>query len=110
MVIKSSLIYLNELIEYTTIQIRKLYLSSSFYNKKISKTDEKTLNYIPSLVLLSAIIKIPEKKNKLENLYLEKIWTNKNCLVPTSAFIHVLFKYCNSSGKFYEVFHFLFSQ
>ena len=25
-----------------------------------------------------------------------------------SLFIHVLFKYCNSSGNVYEVFHFLF--
>ena len=91
MFIKSSLIYLNELIEYTTIQIRKLYLSSSFYNKKISKTDEKTLNYIPSLVLLSAIIKIPEKKNKLENLYLEKIWTNKNLKNKDFKKIHNFF-------------------
>ena len=58
---------------------------------------------------------------KLPNLFmnnyqqtLTKIILVKHCLyeplLSKSLFIHVLFKYCNSSGKVYEVFHFLFSR
>jgi len=77
MVLKNSLIFLNELTDYVLNQLRKIYLSSSFYNKKISKTDNKTLDYSPSLVLLSSIIKIGSKKYKIEDFNLESIWIDK---------------------------------
>ena len=63
---------------------------------------------------LSDIVKLP---NLFINNYqqtLTKIILVKHCLyeplLSKSLFIHVLFKYCNSSGKVYEVFHFLFSR
>ena len=57
--------------------IRKLYLNSSFYNKKISEIDEKTLDYRPSLSIISCIIKYEKEKNKIEDYYLNSIWEDK---------------------------------
>ncbi len=57
--------------------IRKLYLNSSFYNKKISEIDEKTLDYRPSLSIISCIIKYEKEKNKIEDYYLNSVWEDK---------------------------------
>ncbi len=62
----------------TLNQLRKLYLSSSYYNKKISKFDGKSLSYKPSLSILSCLVKYDKSKNKLEDLNFESIWENKN--------------------------------
>ena len=80
MVLKNSLIFINELTEYVFDQIRKIYLSSTFYNRKISKTDHESLNYVPSLILLSAIVKIGQKKYKIEEFDLNTIWTNNKII------------------------------
>ena len=54
-------------------QIRKIYLSSSLYDKKISKVSENVLVYQPSLNILSSLIKYEKQKKKLKilmfNLY-----------------------------------------
>ena len=42
-------------------QLRKIYLNSKFYDKKISKVDEGYLNYKPSPYLLSSLIKYQKK-------------------------------------------------
>ena len=43
-------------------QIRKFYLNSNIYDKKISKTYNNELLYKPSPYLLSSIIKYQNKK------------------------------------------------
>ena len=57
MILKNSLNYLNEFFGYLNTQIRKYYLSSKLYNKKISKITLNGLEYKPSPSLLEAIIK-----------------------------------------------------
>ena len=52
-------------------QIRKLYLSSNFYDKKISKLYNKNLIYKPSPHLLSSLIKYQNKKFLIENFYFD---------------------------------------
>ncbi|MDA9152927.1 heparinase II/III-family protein [Candidatus Pelagibacter sp.] len=56
--------------------IKKIYLSSNFYDKKISKTKEITFYYKPSPYLLSSIVKYQKKKYKIEDFTLESIWQN----------------------------------
>ena len=46
-------------------QIRKIYLNSKIYNKKISRVDEGDLFYKPSPHLLSSLIKYQKKNLKL---------------------------------------------
>jgi len=76
MILKSSLYYINEFFFYIIDKIRKIYLSSDLYNKKISKIDHKSLEYKPSTNLLDCLIKYEKKKNNIEDFYVNSIWTN----------------------------------
>tara|TARA_Y100001970_G_scaffold445_1_gene531 strand:- start:12181 stop:13809 length:1629 start_codon:yes stop_codon:yes gene_type:complete len=78
MFLKSSLNLINELYFIFKNQIRKIYLSSSIYNKKISKVDESVLIYQPSLNILSSLIKYEKKKKKIEDFNVQTIWNDKN--------------------------------
>ena len=62
MVLKNSFNYINEFFFYIIRSVRKLYLKSSFYNKKISKINNKSLEYKPSLSILSCLIKYDKKE------------------------------------------------
>ena len=77
MFIKSSLNYINEFCFILKNQIRKIYLNSSIYNKKISRVDENVLVYRPSLNILSSLIKYEKQKNKIEDFNIQSIWENK---------------------------------
>ncbi len=78
MILKNSLNYINELFEYLFDQTKKIYLGSSFYDKKISKIDNNSLNYIPSLILFGAVVKVLEKKYNIREFNLKDIWKNDN--------------------------------
>ena len=78
MILKNSLNYINELFEYLFYQTKKIYLGSSFYDKKISKIDNNSLNYIPSLILFGAVVKVLEKKYNIREFNLKDIWKNDN--------------------------------
>ena len=74
MVLKKSFNYINEFFFYIFKNIRKFYLKSSFYNKKISKINNKFLEYKPSLGVLSCIVKYNKKRKNIEDFYLKSIW------------------------------------
>ena len=78
MFLKGSFNYINEFYLIFKNQIRKIYLSSSIYNKKISKVDKNILLYQPSLNILSSLIKYEKQKKKIENFNVQSIWDNKN--------------------------------
>ncbi len=78
MVLKNSFNFINEFLLYSINQVRKIYLNSTFYNKKISKIDDKSLEYKPSPSLLSCIINYEKKKEKIEDFYLSSIWREEN--------------------------------
>ena len=59
------MIYINRLFFGFYNQIRKFYLNSKFYDKKISKIYSKDLIYKPSPHLLSSLIKYQKKNLKL---------------------------------------------
>ncbi len=77
MILKSSLTFINDFFFQAVNQIRKIYLTSVIYNKKISNIDKKNLEYKPSTSLLDCLIKYEKKKNKIEDFYLNSIWSNK---------------------------------
>ena len=72
------MIYINRFFFNILKQIRKLYLYSNFYDKKISKIDNKELIYKPSPHLLSSLIKYQKKKFKIDDFSLDEIWNNNN--------------------------------
>ena len=59
-------------------QLRKFYLNSKIYDKKISKTDYNDLIYKPSPHLLSSLIKYRKRKLRIEDFTTDNIWDNKN--------------------------------
>ena len=57
-------------------QIRKIYLNSPIYNKKISRIDDKVIIYKPSQNILSCLIKYDKKKYNIEDFSLNSVWKN----------------------------------
>ena len=78
MILKNSLSYINQFFFLISNQARKFYLNSKIYNNKISKINEKNLEYKPSPNLLECFIKYNKNKNNIEDFYLNKIWSNEN--------------------------------
>ena len=76
MFLKSSISFIEEFFSLLFDKIRKVYLKSNIYNKKISIIENHTLGYKPSLSILNCIIKF-EKKNKIEDYYVNSIWEKK---------------------------------
>ncbi len=77
MFLKSSFNYINEFYLIFKNQIRKIYLNSSIYDRKISRVDETALVYQPSLNILSSLIKYEKQKKKIEDFNVQSIWENK---------------------------------
>ena len=69
--------YINQLFLGVLNQIKKFYLNSNFYDKKISKISDKSLSYKPSPHLLSSLIKYQKRKFKIDDFSLDEIWENK---------------------------------
>ena len=77
MFFKISINYINEFFFVLKHQLRKIYLNSSIYNKKISKVEAISLVYKPSLNILSSLIKYEKQKKKIEEFNIQSIWENK---------------------------------
>ena len=76
MILKSSISFIEEFFSLTLNQLRKIYLKSNIYDKKISTIEKHSLSYKPSLSILNCIIKY-EKKTKIEDYYVDAIWEKK---------------------------------
>ena len=75
--LKNSLIFINEFFYSSKNQIKKIYLKSNFYNRKISTIEIKNFVYRPSLSILSCLVKYDKKRIKIEELDRDNIWENK---------------------------------
>ena len=91
MILKNSLNFISEFFNYSSDQIRKIYLNSRIYNKKISKISGKTLEYKPSPNLMNCLIKYEKKKIKIEDLYLNSVWSNKDLNEKDHRNLHSFF-------------------
>ena len=72
------MIYVNRFFFNIQNQIRKFYLNSNHYDKKISKINSNDFIYKPSPYLLSSLIKYQKRKKRIEDFALDEIWINKN--------------------------------
>ncbi len=68
------MIYINRFFFSILNQLRKFYLNSNLYERKISKIYSNELIYKPSPYLLSSLIKYQKKKFKIDDFSLDKIW------------------------------------
>ena len=71
------MIYINQFFFGISDQLRKFYLNSNTYDKRISKISNSQLIYKPSPHLLSSLIKY-KKKFKIEDFSLNEIWKKNN--------------------------------
>ncbi len=60
--------------------LRKIYLNSPIYNKKISKIDDKAIVYKPSQNILNCLIKFDKKRYNIEDFSLNSVWKNSSNL------------------------------
>ena len=78
MILKSSISLIKEFFSLTYDQIRKIYLNSNIYNKKITPSNNNSLEYRPSPSLIDCLIKYNKKKINIKNYSLDEIWKNQN--------------------------------
>ena len=77
MLLKNSISLINEFFSLTFQNLRKIYLNSNIYDKRISINENNYLNYKPSLSILSCLIKYEKKKHKIEEFIIDSIWEKK---------------------------------
>ena len=78
MFFKNSSNYFGQFFFFISNYIKNFYLNSNIYNKKISKIPSRNIEYKPSPSLLDCLIKYEKKKIKIEDLYLNSVWSNKD--------------------------------
>tara|TARA_B100001057_G_scaffold488763_1_gene573764 strand:+ start:946 stop:2577 length:1632 start_codon:yes stop_codon:yes gene_type:complete len=78
MVLRNPLNYISQFFKKINNQLKKIYLNSNYYDKKISKINSKDLIYKPSPHILSSLIKYQKKKFNIDNFLTDNLWNNKN--------------------------------
>ena len=84
-------IFVNTPFNFIIKQIKKLYLNSKIYDRKISRVYEGGLEYIPPLNLLDCVVTIKNKKNRIEDYNIESVWDNFNLNQRDLSKLHSFF-------------------
>ena len=91
MFFKNSSNYFGQFFFLISNYIKNFYLNSNIYNKKISKIPNRSIEYKPSPSLLDCLIKYEKKKIKIEDLYLNSVWSNKDLTEKDYKNLHSFF-------------------
>ena len=91
MFFKNSSNYFGQFFFFISNYIKNIYLNSNIYNKKISKIPNRSIEYKPSPSLLDCLIKYEKKKIKIEDLYLNSVWSNKDLTEKDYKNLHSFF-------------------
>ena len=91
MLFKNTFNFINYFFSAITFQLKKIYLTSSIYNRKISKIGDKTLDYKPSQNLIFCIINYPDRREKIDTFNLKSIWLNKKLKSKNLRKLHNFF-------------------
>ena len=78
MILRNLFNFINQLLYNINNHVRKIYLNSSFYDKKISRVYNKEIFYKPSPHLLASLIKYQTKKVDIQNITAENLWDREN--------------------------------
>ena len=78
MVLRNPLNLIDHFFKSITSQFKKIYLSSNYYDKKISKINNDNLIYRPSPHLLSSLIQYQNKKVDIKEISTDNLWDNEN--------------------------------
>ena len=77
MIFKNLANYINKIYIFLETKFHGFYLNSNVYDNKISRVNNKNLEYRPSPILLDCLIKNKSRKDKIEDFYLNTVWDNK---------------------------------
>jgi len=91
MFFKNSSNYFSQFFFFISNYIKNIYLNSNIYNKKISRIPNRNIEYKPSPSLLDCLIKYEKKKIKIEDLYLNSVWSNKDLAEKDYKNLHSFF-------------------
>ena len=91
MFFKNSSNYFGQFFFLISNYIKNIYLNSNIYNKKISKIPNRSIEYKPSPSLLDCLIKYKKKKIKIEDLYLNSVWSNTDLTEKDYKNLHSFF-------------------
>jgi len=91
MFFKNSSNYFGQFFFFISNYIKNIYLNSNIYNKKISRIPNRNIEYKPSPSLLDCLIKYEKKKIKIEDLYLNSVWSNKDLTEKDYKNLHSFF-------------------
>jgi len=91
MFFKNSSNYCGQFFFFISNYIKNFYLNSNIYNKKISKIPNRIIEYKPSPSLIDCLIKYEKKKIKIEDLYLNSVWSNKDLAEKDYKNLHSFF-------------------
>ena len=78
MILRNLLNSIDEFLKNISHFVRKIYLNSNFYDKKISKINIGNLSYKPSPHLLSSLIQYQTKKININDIITDNLWNNNN--------------------------------
>ena len=78
MILKNPLVIFQKFLTNISNQLRKFYLNSNYYNKKISKIHYNDLIYKPSPHLLSSLIKYQNRKIDVSEIKTENLWNDQD--------------------------------
>jgi len=78
MILRNFLNFIIQFLENLSQQVRKIYLNTNFYDKKISKIHNEEFVYKPSPHLLSSLINYQSSKINVDNISTENLWDNEN--------------------------------
>jgi uncharacterized heparinase superfamily protein len=91
MFFKNSSNYFGQFFFFISSYIKNFYLNSNIYNKKISRIPNRSIEYKPNPSLLDCLIKYEKKKIKIEDLYLNSVWSNKDLTEKDYKNLHSFF-------------------
>ena len=72
------MVYTNRFFFGISNRLRKFYLNSKIYDRKISQISNTDLTYKPSPHLLLSLVKYQKKKFRIEDFIMDNVWNNKN--------------------------------
>ena len=78
MILRNPFNYLNEFFLNILNHLKKFYLNSNYYDKKISKANFTSLVYKPSPHFLSSLIKYQKKKFNVDDFVTDDLWSKHN--------------------------------
>ena len=91
MFFKNSSNYFGQFFFFISNYIKNFYLNSNIYNKKISRIPNRSIEYKPNPSLLGCLIQYEKKKIKIEDLYLNSVWSNKDLAEKDYKNLHSFF-------------------